>query len=104
MTKACNQAVAVGKVLKNEYGTTLRVVPGKNDISRLLPLLKKRVQFSANGSATYFAQEGVQQFAAPNWGPLPLRLVLMSKGDSNQAIATTNSFENLMSNLFYSSF
>ena len=86
-TTGYNQAVAVGKVLKNNYGTTLRVVPGKNDISRLLPLMKKRVQFSANGSATYFAQEGVQQFAAPNWGPLPLRLVLMSKGDSNQAIA-----------------
>ena len=86
-TTGYNQAVAVGKVLKNEYGTTLRVVPGKNDISRLLPLMKKRVQFSANGSATYFAQEGVEQFAAKNWGPLPLRLVLMSKGDSNQAIA-----------------
>ena len=86
-TTGYNQAVAVGKVLKNFYGTTLRVVPGKNDISRLLPLLKKRVQFSANGSATYFAQEGVEQFAAPNWGPLPLRLVLMSNGDSNQAIA-----------------
>ena len=86
-TTGYNQAVAVGKVLKNQYGTTLRVVPGKNDISRLLPLMKKRVQFSANGSATYFAQEGVEQFAAKNWGPLPLRLVLMSKGDSNQAIA-----------------
>lgn len=86
-TTGYNQAVAVGKVLKNIYGTTLRVVPGKNDISRLLPLMKGRVQFSANGSATYFAQEGVQQFAAHNWGPLPLRLVFMSNGDSNQAIA-----------------
>lgn len=82
-----NQAVAIGKVLKNSYGTTLRVVPGKNDVSRLLPLMKKRVQFSANGSATYFAQEGVQQFASPKWGPLPLRLVFMSSGDSNQALA-----------------
>jgi len=86
-TTGYNQAVAIGKVLKNTYGTTLRVVPGKNDVSRLLPLMKRRVQFSANGSATYFAQEGVQQFASPKWGPLPLRLVFMSNGDSNQAIA-----------------
>jgi len=86
-TTGYNQAVAVGKVLKDHYETTLRVVPGKNDVSRLLPLMKQRVQFSANGSATYFAQEGVQQFAAANWGPLPLRLVFMSNGDSNQAIA-----------------
>ena len=86
-TTGYNQSVAIGKMLREHYGTTLRVIPGKNDVSRLLPLVKGRVQFSANGIATYFAQEGVQQFAAPNWGPLPLRIVLTSNGDSNQAIA-----------------
>ena len=85
-TTGYNQSVAIGKMLREHYGTTLRVIPGKNDISRLLPLVKGRVQFSANGIATYFAQEGVQQFAATNWGPLPLRIVLTSNGDSNQAI------------------
>jgi len=74
-------------VLKDHYDVNLRVVPGKNDVSRLLPLIKKRVQYSANGIATYFAQEGVFQFAGERWGPLPLRIVLMSYGDSNQALA-----------------
>ena len=82
-----NQAVAIGKVLKQHYGTTLRVLPGKNDVSRLLPLVKGRVQFSANGIATVFAQEGVFQFAERNWGPIPVRLVLTSNGDSNQSLA-----------------
>jgi uncharacterized protein len=82
-----NQAVAIGKVLKDHYGVTLRVLPGQNDISRLLPLVNGRVQLSANGVATYFAQEGVFQFAHPDWGPLPLRVVLTSNGDSNQALA-----------------
>ncbi len=82
-----NQAVAIGKVLKDHYDVNLRVVPAKNDVSRLLPLVKKRVQFSANGIATYFAQEGVFQFADAKWGPLPLRMVMMSYGDSNQALA-----------------
>ncbi len=86
-TTGYNQAVAIGKVLKDHYGVTLRVLPGKNDVSRLLPLVRGRVQFSANGVATYFAQEGVFQFANPEWGPLPLRLVLTSNGDSNQALA-----------------
>ncbi len=86
-TTGYNQAVAIGKVLKDHYGVTLRVLPGKNDVSRLLPLVRGRVQFSANGVATYFAQEGVFQFADPQWGPLPLRLVLTSNGDSNQALA-----------------
>ncbi len=85
-TTGYNQAVAIGKVLKDHYGTTLRVVPGKNDVSRLLPLVKGRVQFSANGVATYFAQEGVFQFAGAKWGPLPLRLVMTSNGESNQAL------------------
>jgi uncharacterized protein len=86
-TTGYNQAVAIGKVLKDNYGVTLRVLPGKNDVSRLLPLMRGRVQLSANGVATYFAQEGVFQFADPQWGPLPLRLVLSSNGDSNQALA-----------------
>lgn len=86
-TTGYNQAVAIGKVLKDHYGVTLRVLPGKNDVSRLLPLTRGRVQFSANGIATVFAQEGVYQFADRNWGPLPLRLVMTSNGDSNQALA-----------------
>jgi uncharacterized protein len=86
-TTGYNQAVAIGKVLKDHYNVTLRVLPGKNDVSRLLPLVGGRVQLSANGMATYFAQEGVFQFADRRWGPLPLRLVMTSNGDSNQALA-----------------
>jgi len=85
-TTGYNQAVAIGKVLKDHYDVNLRVVPGKNDVSRLMPLVQRRVQYSANGVATYFAQEGVFQFANANWGPLPLRIVMMSYGDSNQAL------------------
>ncbi|MEM7001177.1 MAG: TAXI family TRAP transporter solute-binding subunit [Pseudomonadota bacterium] len=85
-TTGYNQAVAIGKVMKDHYNVNLRVVPGKNDVSRLLPLTKKRVQFSANGIATYFAQEGVFQFGEAKWGPLPLRIVMMSYGETNQAL------------------
>lgn len=86
-TTGNSQAVAIGKMLKDRYGVNLRILPGKNDVSRLLPLVKGRVQFSANGVATFFASEGVFQFAAPMWGPLPLRLVMTSNGDSNQSLA-----------------
>ena len=85
-TTGYNQAVAIGKALKDNYGVNLRVLPGKNDVSRLLPLQRGRVQFSANGVATYFGQEGVFQFASKTWGPMPLRIVLASHGDSNQAL------------------
>jgi len=85
-TTGYSQAVGIGKMLKDHYGVNLRVLPGKNDVSRLLPLVSGRVQFSANGVATYFASEGVFQFAAPAWGPIPLRLVMTSNGESNQAL------------------
>jgi TRAP transporter TAXI family solute receptor len=86
-TTGYSQAVGIGKMLKDRYGVNLRVIPGKNDVSRLLPLVRGRVDLSANGMATYFAQEGVFQFAADSWGPQKLRLVMVSNGDSNQALA-----------------
>ena len=84
-----NQAVAISKMLKNRHRVSLRVVPGKNDVSRMLPLMVNRVQFAANGVATYFAQEGAFQFASKRWGPVPVRIVMMSVGLSNQGIAVT---------------
>ena len=89
-TTGSNQAVGIGQALKDNYNVNLRVLPGKNDVSRLLPLQRGRVQFSANGVATYFGQEGVFQFAGKTWGPMPLRLVMASHGDSNQALGVAN--------------
>ena len=82
-----NQAVAIGAMLRDKYNITLRVIPGQNDVSRLLPLKTGRVDFTANGVATYFAQEGMFQFANPEWGPQPLRLLMTSNGLSNQGVA-----------------
>ncbi|MEC8859021.1 MAG: TAXI family TRAP transporter solute-binding subunit [Pseudomonadota bacterium] len=86
-TTGYNQSVAIGAMLRDRYNITLRVIPGQNDVSRLLPLVSNRVQFSANGVATYFAQEGVYQFADPQWGPQALQLLMTSNGLSNQAVA-----------------
>lgn len=90
-TTGYNQAVAIAKMLKDRHAVTLRVIPAKNDVSRLLPLRVKRVHFSANGVSTYLAQEGVFQFSARKWGPLPVRMVLMSVGFSNQGVAVSAS-------------
>ena len=48
--------------------------------------MKGRVQFSANGIATYFAQEGLYQFASENWGPLKVRIFMTSNCESNQSL------------------
>ncbi|MBE0594943.1 MAG: TAXI family TRAP transporter solute-binding subunit [Gemmatimonadales bacterium] len=71
-----NQAVAIGAALKNKYGTNLRIIPGKNDVSRLLPLTTGKLDFVANGAGSYMAQEGMYEFGAKEWGPLPLRILM----------------------------
>ena len=77
-----NQAVAIGNALKQRYGVNLRVLPGKNDVSRTLPVREGQVQFSANGvGGSYLAQEGVFEFGAKSWGPQPIRGLLLNNSD-----------------------
>jgi TRAP transporter TAXI family solute receptor len=73
-----NIAVAVGKMFKDKHGSDVRVLPAGNDVARLTPLKTGRAQASAMGIGTYFAQEGVFEFAVKEWGPQPLRLMLSS--------------------------
>jgi TRAP transporter TAXI family solute receptor len=77
-TAGFNIAVAVGKMMKDKYGTDLRVLLAGNDVARLAPLRAGRAMSSAMGSGTYFAQEGVFEFGAREWGPQALQLVLSS--------------------------
>lgn len=82
-----NQAVAIGGALKNGLNVDLRVLPGRNDIARQVPLRDGRVQFSATGvGASYLAQEGVQEFGAAEWGPQPVRVLLSANADSNLTV------------------
>ncbi|MGB8400934.1 TAXI family TRAP transporter solute-binding subunit [Bradyrhizobium sp.] len=77
-TAGFNIAVGVGKMMKDKYGTDVRVLPAGNDVARLAPLRAKRAISSAMGSGTYFAQEGVFEFGAREWGPQALQLLLSS--------------------------
>lgn len=80
-TTGYNQAVAVGSALKNKEGVNLRLLPGKNDISRMAPLRAGKAQFSATGSDGAFAQEAIYAFGRRDWGPQPVRVLLQNIGD-----------------------
>src|SRR5438477_8311117 len=77
-TAGFNIAVAVGKMMKDKYGTDVRVLPAGNDVARLAQLRAKRAVMSAMGSGTYFAQEGVFEFGVKEWGPQALQVLLAS--------------------------
>ena len=83
-----NQAVAIGGALKKELGVDLRVLPGKNDVSRTEPVRQGKVPFSATGvGASFMAQEGAFEFGARRWGPQPVRMLLANHGNINLGVA-----------------
>jgi len=83
-----NQSVAIGGAFKQELGVDLRVLPGKNDVSRTEPVRQGKVPFSATGvGASFMAQEGAFEFGAKRWGPQPIRMLLANHGNINLAVA-----------------
>lgn len=90
-----NQAVAIGAALQDAAGVNLRVLPGKNDVSRTEPLRQGRVEFSATGvGGSFMAQEGVFDFGAENWGPQPIRVLMANNGGAiNLAVGVANDLD-----------
>lgn len=81
-TGGYSQAVAIGNILQRQYKVNLRVIPGRNDVSRLATLRANRVHFSAGGSEAVYAQEGILNFASKIWGPQPIRALMSNYSDS----------------------
>jgi TRAP transporter TAXI family solute receptor len=75
-TSGFNIAVGVGKMLKDKYGTDVRVLPAGNDVARLAPLRAGRSMLAWMGTGVYFAQEGVFDFGVKEWGPQALQMTL----------------------------
>ena len=80
------QSVGLGNMLKAKYGADLRIIPGKNDVSRMLPLKAGQAEICACGIASYFGQEGVFMFASDRWGPTKLYNLFNNIGRNGQGI------------------
>jgi len=77
-TSGFNITVAIGKMMKDKYGSDVRVLPAGNDVARLQPLRVGRASISAMGAGVYYAQEGVFEFATREWGPQAVQITLTS--------------------------
>lgn len=82
------QTVAIGKMLKKAHGSEVTVIRGATPADRLAPLRDGTASFCVCGTGAYFAQEGVFQFAGPEWGPQALRVVAVARNRYNFALAT----------------
>ncbi|WP_445157735.1 TAXI family TRAP transporter solute-binding subunit [Halomonas sp. E14] len=81
------QAVAIGNMLQSHYGTSVRILPGDNDVSRMTPLKQGRVDLCACGIASYYGAEGVMMFANRDWGPQPIRVITTSTASFGLSLA-----------------
>lgn len=84
------QSVAISNMLKQNHGVAVRVLPGKNDVSRMAPLRDGKAGFCICGGTVWMAQEGVHLFGKREWGPQPLRVSMTSfSGNSVLMMAAT---------------
>jgi TRAP transporter TAXI family solute receptor len=83
-----SQAASIGNAMQQKEGVTLRVIPAGNDVARQIPMLRRTAQFGALGNAVFLSQEGVMDFAAPEWGPQPTRIIGAAWADFNTGAAS----------------
>ena len=76
------QSVGLGQMLKKVYGTGLRIIPGKNDVSRMVPLRGGQTPLCACGIAAYMAAEGSHMFGTKKWGPMQLYSLFNNIGNA----------------------
>lgn len=80
------QGIGIGQMLKKNYGADLRIIPGKNDVSRMVPLRSGQSDICACGAAAAFAQEGALMFGSKRWGPMPLLNLFNNLGTNGQQL------------------
>ncbi|MFC1887054.1 ABC transporter substrate-binding protein [Thermodesulfobacteriota bacterium] len=82
----------VSTTLFEKHGIKIRIVPAGTDIPRVYPVRLRDAEVAFHGLGSYFMQEGIQEYAAPEWGPQPIRalyyaqhagLALAVRGDSD---------------------
>jgi len=87
------QLVTIGNVLKGKFGTSVRILPGDNDVSRMTPMKTGRVDLCGCGIASYYAAEGVFLFSRSSWGPQPIRVISSSIADFGMGLVVAGDIE-----------
>ena len=70
------EATGIAIALRKNYGTRVRIVPSGTSIGRMLPMTTGKVRYGFLGNEAFFSAEGSYDFAAEQWGPQNVRIVL----------------------------
>lgn len=69
------EASAIADAFGRKFDVRVRIQPSGTSIGRLQPLLNGRADVGYLATETFFATEGIEDFAKPQWGPQDLRVV-----------------------------
>ncbi|MBE3638789.1 TAXI family TRAP transporter solute-binding subunit [Mangrovicoccus algicola] len=70
------EASAIANAVQGNFDTRVRVLPSGTSIGRLLPLREGKADYGFLSNELFFANEGMEEFAAPDWGPQEVRVIL----------------------------
>ncbi len=82
------QSLVLKDMLETSLGVSITVQPEQNGLGRQTSLKNKRADYCFCGTPGFFAQEGLSDYGLPEWGPQPLRTVMMAKASTGLGVAT----------------
>lgn len=71
-----NEASAIADALMKKHGVRIRLLPSGTSIGRLTPLTSNRARYGWLATETFFAVEGLYEYAVRDQGPQDLRVLL----------------------------
>lgn len=89
------QAASIADAFMSAYGTRVRIMPSGSAIGRMLPMQTGRVGYGWLGNEAYFATEALYEFAAREWGPQDIRMVMGAPASFGIAVAADSGIETL---------
>lgn len=70
------EATGMANALQSAYKTRIRIVPSGTSIGRMLPMVTGRVTYGFLGNEAFFSSEATYDFAAKQWGPQDIRVLM----------------------------
>ena len=86
------QASSIADAMLKKYGMRVRLTPAGTAISRMIPLINKKVDLGFLASEVYTAVEGLYEFSKVEWGPQDLRVVLAAPAAHVMSVTKDSGF------------
>lgn len=76
------EASGMANALSEKFDTRIRIMPAGTSVGRLLPVKVGKVSYGFLGTEAFFSSEALYDFAARDWGPQDLRVLLAKPTDT----------------------